>query len=56
VLERVAPAESTLTVKHDATPAFQNTAEVMKRIAAAKFNITLPVPKVIDTVANEVQP
>jgi hypothetical protein len=30
----------------------------MKRIAelAAKFNITLPVPKVIDTVANEVQP
>ena len=58
VLERVAPAESTLTVKHDATPAFQNTAEVMKRIAelAVKFNITLPVPKVIDTVANEVQP
>jgi phage terminase small subunit len=57
VMDRVAPAESTLTVKHDATPAFQNTAEVMARIAtlAAKFNIALPAPKVIDAVAHEVQ-
>jgi hypothetical protein len=58
VIERVAPAESTLTVKHDATPAFQNTAEVMARVVAlaAKFNVTLPAPKVIDAVANEVRP
>jgi phage terminase small subunit len=58
VMDRVAPAESTLNVKHDATPAFQNTAEVMKRIAelAAKFNIALPAPKVVDAVANEAQP
>jgi phage terminase small subunit len=57
VMDRVAPAESTLTVKHDATPAFQNTAEVMRRIAelAAKFNIALPAPKVIDAIANEAQ-
>ena len=57
VLDRVHPTESTLTVKHDVTPAFQNTAEVMKRIAelAAKFNIALPAPQVIDAVANEAQ-
>lgn len=57
VLDRVHPAENTLTVKHDATPAFQNTAEVMARIAAlaAKFNVALPAPKVIDAVANEAQ-
>ena len=55
VLDRVHPTENTLTVKHDATPAFQNTAEVMKRVAelAAKCNIALPAPKVINAVANE---
>jgi phage terminase small subunit len=57
VLERVSPADTTLTVKHDATPAFQNTAEVMARVVAlaAKFNIALPGPKVINAVANEAQ-
>jgi hypothetical protein len=57
VLDRVHPTENTLTVKHDATPAFQNTAEVMARVVAlaAKFNIALPAPKVIDAVANEGQ-
>jgi hypothetical protein len=52
VLDRVHPAEtvSTLKVQHDATPAFKETAQVMKRIAelAAKFSVKLPAPPLID--------
>ncbi len=50
-LDRAYPAESisTLNVRHDATPEFRSTAEVMARIAelSAKFGI-VRAPKVID--------
>jgi hypothetical protein len=50
-VERLHPTEtvSTLNVRHDATPEFRSTAEVMARIAelSAKFGIA-PAPKVID--------
>lgn len=44
VLDRVHPAETAVTVKHDVTPEFKSTAEVMQRVIAlaAKFNVTLP--------------
>jgi hypothetical protein len=55
VLDRVMPAENVLSVKHehDLTPAFQETAQVMARIAelAAKYCApmpSLPVPIVIE--------
>jgi hypothetical protein len=52
VLDRVHPAEnvSTLKVRHDATPDFKETAEVLARIAelAAKFAVPLPAPRVIE--------
>jgi hypothetical protein len=48
LLDRTMPLEtvSTLTVKHDATREFRDTAEVLARIAelAAKFNVRLPAP------------
>jgi hypothetical protein len=60
VLDRVHPAEtvSTVKVQHDATPAFKDTAEVMARIAelAAKFNVKLPAPSVIDGEVVETNP
>lgn len=61
VMERVAPAQSTHTiaVRHDATPAFQDSAQVMARMAelAAKYCGTmtvLPAPIVIEN--DEAQP
>jgi hypothetical protein len=60
-MERVAPQQSTHTiaVRHDATPAFQNTAQVMARMAelAAKYcgpMAVLPAPIVIEN--DEAQP
>jgi phage terminase small subunit len=55
VLDRVHPAEIIHNVKHDATPAFVETAQVMARIAelAAKYSVSLPAPVVIDAHANE---
>ena len=57
VLDRVHPIQSTSIVKveHDVTPSFRATAEIMKRIEelAAKFNVALPAPKIIDGVATE---
>jgi phage terminase small subunit len=59
LMERIAPIESTHTVRvtHDATPSFKQTAEVMARIAelAAKFNVRLPPPRIIDGEAVEVK-
>jgi hypothetical protein len=55
VLDRVHPAEQVHNVKlnHDVTPAFQNTAQIMARMAelAAKFGAPMPTlaaPVVID--------
>lgn len=55
VLDRVHPLEQLHSVKHqhDVTPAFQNTAQIMARMAelAAKFGApmpTLPAPVVIE--------
>jgi hypothetical protein len=61
VLEREYPVESVVTMKHqhDVTPAFQDTAKVMARMAelAAKYCVpmpALPAPVVIEN--DEVQP
>jgi hypothetical protein len=61
VLDRVHPAESVVSVKHehDVTPAFQNTAQIMARMAelAAKFGApmpSMPAPVVIEN--DEAQP
>ncbi len=57
VLDRTMPLEtvSTLNVKHDVTPEFKETAQVLARIAelAAKYSVSLPAPVVIDARANE---
>ena len=51
-LDRVHPVETThhVKVEHDLTPSAQQTAEIMARIEAlaAKFNVALPSPKIID--------
>jgi hypothetical protein len=46
VLDRVHPLETVVKINHDATPAFNETAEVLARIAqlAAKFGVALPAP------------
>jgi hypothetical protein len=58
VLDRTMPLETihNVKVKHDVTPGFKETAEVMARIAelAAKYSVSLPAPVVIDAQANEV--
>jgi hypothetical protein len=61
VLDRVIPVEQVHNVKHqhDVTPAFQNTAEIMARMAelAARFGApmpSLPAPVIIEN--DEVQP
>jgi hypothetical protein len=61
VLDRVHPAEQVHNVKHnhDVTPAFQNTAQIMARMAelAAKYcapMASLPAPVVIEN--DEAQP
>jgi hypothetical protein len=58
ILSRVHPVESVhnVLVKHDATPEFKETAEVLARIAelAAKYSVNLPAPVVIDAHATEV--
>jgi alpha-beta hydrolase superfamily lysophospholipase len=51
VLDRVHPVESVINVKHDATPAFRATAEVLARIAdlAARAGVDLSrLPPMID--------
>jgi hypothetical protein len=51
VLDRVHPVESVINVKHDATPAFKATAEVLARIAelAARAGIDISkMPPMID--------
>jgi phage terminase small subunit len=51
VLERVSPADSTLTVKHEGEVKFsQDASVVLARIEklCAKFAIPLPAPKIID--------
>jgi|tagenome__1003787_1003787.scaffolds.fasta_scaffold20906038_1 hypothetical protein len=62
VLDRVMPTETVHNVKlnHDVTPAFQETAQIMARMAelAAKFGVapmpSLPTPVVIEK--DEAQP
>jgi hypothetical protein len=60
VLDRVHPAETIhkMKVEHDATPAFRETAEVMKRMTelAAKFGVGLPSPVIIDQRAGSGSP
>jgi phage terminase small subunit len=52
VLDRTMPMETihNVQVKHDATPEFKETAQVLARIAelAAKFSVRLPAPSMID--------
>jgi phage terminase small subunit len=51
VLDRVHPVESVINVKHDATPAFRATADVLARIAdlAARAGVDLSkLPPIID--------
>jgi hypothetical protein len=52
VLDRTMPLQTVhnVQVKHDATPEFKETAQVLARIAelAAKFNVQLPAPKIIE--------
>jgi phage terminase small subunit len=58
VVDRLYPVEtvSTLNVRHDATPTFKSTAEIMERIAVltAKFNLG-QAPIVIEAKAEEVR-
>jgi phage terminase small subunit len=62
VLDRVHPAETVHKVdvnhKHDVTPGFKETAEVMERITAlaAKFSVKLPPSRVIDGEVVETEP
>jgi hypothetical protein len=61
LLDRVHPAETVhnVNVKHDATPNFKDTAQVMARIAelAAKYRLPLPAPAlhVVDGEFSEVK-
>jgi hypothetical protein len=50
VIDRLYPAEQvqTLNVRHDATPEFRSTAEVMARIAELSAKFGVAPPKVID--------
>jgi phage terminase small subunit len=53
VLDRTMPLETVVKVNHDATPAFVETAQVMKRIAELCAKFSLPAPVVIEGRANE---
>lgn len=57
ILDRTMPLETVhnVQVKHDATPEFRETAQVLARISelAAKFSVRLPAPRVIEGQAFE---
>jgi hypothetical protein len=55
VLDRVHPAEQVHNVKlnHDVTPAFQNTVQVMERIAALAAKYCAPMPSLPEPVVIE---
>lgn len=58
VVDRLYPLETqhNLKVEHTAGPGFQETTEVLARIAALaeKFRVSLPAPTVIDVIPSEV--